>query len=250
MTPSKPIVQTYRQGHLSRLIKLYNHTLADTPHFIRDEDFLKYFMQCLGVNKDSIFVASVDDQITGLVIISITTENSGLKQGNIIELQAKDLPSTQALIQVALNFCKDKDVDMIVVVPLPLPKINAVFKDWLKLETGAMMAKALSISSLIRASLSNQEIRDSYEGKKIVFHIGEEIEKFGDITSESEKTAILITMSQQTFLKIIFGQVNPYVAYLTRKVKIHPMQNIFPILKLLRRMKMPTSLYVSLIDRI
>ena len=235
---------------MPRLIKLYNHTLADTPHFIRDENFLKYFMLCPGVNEDSIFVASVDDQITGLAILSITTENSELKQGNIIELQAKDPPSTHALIRVAIDFCKDKDVDTIVVVPPPLPGINTVFRDWLKLETGAMMAKALSISSLIRASLSNQTIRDHYEGKEIVFHIGEEIEKFGSITSESEKPAILIAMSQQTFLKIIFGQANPYVAYLTRKIKIQGMRNVFPILKLLCRMKMHTPLYVSLVDRV
>jgi putative sterol carrier protein len=206
-------------------------------------------MHCQGVNEDSIFVASVNDQIRGLAILSITTEEAGLRQGNIIELQAKDVSSMQVLIQAALNYCNGKDVDTIVVVPPRLPGANMAFKDWLKLETGVMMAKTLSLSSLLHVLLSNEEIRNSYVGKKIVFHIGEEIVEVGDIGSESEERAILVIMSPQTFLKIIFGQVSPCVAYLTRRVKVRGVRDTLPIIRLLRMMKLPTPLNVSLADR-
>lgn len=242
-------MRTYRQEDLPYLIRLYNHTLAGRPHFIRDENFLRYFMHCPGVDEDSIFVASVDDQITGFAILSVTIEEGGLRQGNIIELQAKDVSSIYTLIQAALDYCNGKDVDTIVVVPPPLPQVNVVFKDWLKLETGVMMAKTLSLSSLLQALLSNEEIRKSYVGKKIVFHIGEEIVEVGDIDRKPEEAAILVIMSPQTFLKIVFGQVNPYVAYLTRRIRVRGVRNTLPILKLLCMIKLHTPLYVSLADR-
>lgn len=253
MAPSKLIVRTYRQEDLPYLIGLYNHTLVGSPHFIRNENFLRYFMHYPGVDEDSIFVVSVNDEITGFAILSITTEEGGLRQGDIIELQAKDVSSMHSLIQATLNYCNGKDVDTIVVVPPLLPVAKVALKDWLKLETGVMMVKTLPLSSLLQALFFNEEmrarIRNSYGGKKIVFHIGEEIVEVGDIDSEPEEAAILVIMSPQTFLKIIFGKVNPYVAYLTRRIRVRGVRNTFPILKLLCAMKLPTPLYVSLADR-
>ena len=251
MTPSKLTVRTYRQKDLPYLIRFYDHALARTPHFIRDENFLKYFMRHPGVNEDSIFIASVNDQITGLVILSITTEEGGVRQGNIMELQAKDVSSMEVLIQATLDYCKGKDVDIIVSVPPSLPGANMTFKDWLKLDIGVMMARTLSLSSLLQALSFNEEMRIFLAGKrkKIVFQLGEEIVEVGNIYSKTEEQAILIDMSPQTFLKIVFGQVSPYRAYLTRRIKIKGMRNILPIIKLLHIMKLPTPLYVSPADR-
>jgi putative sterol carrier protein len=209
-------------------------------------------MHCQGVNEDSIFVASVNDQIRGLAILSITTEEGGLKQGNIMELQAQDVSSVHVLIQAALNYCKGKDVDTIVVVPPRLPGANVVFKDWLKLNTGVMMAKTLSLSSLLQALLSNEKIRIFFVGKKkkIVFQIGDDIIKVGNIDSGTKEPAILVIMSPQTFLKIVFGQVSPYMAYLTRRVRVRGVRNALSIVKLLCMMKLSIPLYVSLADRI
>jgi len=202
-----------------------------------------------GVHEHSVFVASVDGQIAGLAILSITTEAGGLRQGSIIELQAKDVASIRALIQATLNYCSGKDVDTIVVVSPPLQLANEVFRDWLKSEMGVMMVKTLSSSSVLQASFSNDEIRQSCVGKKIVFHIGEETVEAGDIDSEPEEAAIEIFMSPQTLLKIVFDQVNPYVAYLTRRIRVRGVWNILPILKLLCMMKLLTPLYTSLADR-
>jgi len=209
-------------------------------------------MHCQGVNEDSIFVASVNDQIRGLAILSITTEEGGLKQGNIMELQAQDVSSVHVLIQATLNYCKGKDVDTIVVVPPRLPGANVVFKDWLKLNTGVMMAKALSLSSLLQALLSNEKIRIFFVGKKkkIAFQIGDDIIKVGNIDGGTKEPAILVIMSPQTFLKIVFGQVSPYMAYLTRRVRVRGVRNALPIVKLLCMMKLSIPLYVSLADRI
>jgi len=206
-------------------------------------------MHCHGVDEDSIFVASLDDQITGLAILSITTEEGGLRQGNITELQAKDNSSIYVLIQATLNYCNSKDVDAIVVVPPRLPTANEAFKDWLKLEPGVMMTKALSPSSLLQTLLPNEKMRNFCVGKKIVFHIGEEIVEVGDVDSKTEEPAIMVIMSPQTFLKIIFGQVSPFVAYLTRKIIVQSVRNTLPILKLLYMLRIPVPLYVSLADR-
>ena len=249
MAQSKLIVRTYKQEDLPHLIELYNHNLAGSPYFIRDEKILKHFMRCPGVSKDSVFVASVNNQITGLAILSITTEESRLRQGNILELQTKDASSMHALIQATLNYCNGKDLDMVVGAPPRGPLANTAFKDWLKLEPGVMMAKTLSSSSLLQTLLSKEEIRNSRAGKKIVFHIGEEIVELGDINGKTKEPAILVTMSPQTFHKIIFGQVSPYVAYLTRRIRVKGLRNTLSILKLLHRMKLPTPLYLSPVDR-
>ncbi len=235
---------------MPNLIRLYRHTLAGSPHFFRDENFLRYFMHCPGVDEDSIFVASINHQIIGLAILSITTEEGGLRQGNVIELQVKDVSSMNALIQATLDYCDGKDVDTIVVVPPPhLPLADIVSEDWMKLETGVMMAKTLSPSSLLQALLSNEKTRNSYAGKKIVFHIGEEIVEIGDIDSETQEAAALVIMSPRIFLKIIFGQVNPYVAYLTGRISVRGVRNTLSILKLLCMMRLPTPLYASFADR-
>lgn len=242
-------MRTYKQEDLPNLIGLYNHNSAGIPYFIRDENFLRHFMHCPGVDENSIFVASVDDQITGLAILSITTGEGGLRQGNILELQTKDDSSIHSLIQATLNYCNGKDVDMIAVVPPRVPLANMAFKDWLKLEPGVMMAKTLSSSSLLQTLLSNEEIRNSYAGKKIVFHIGEEIVEFGDINRKTKESAIVVVMSLQTLHEIIFGQASPYVAYLKKRIRVQGVRNTISILRLLRMMKLPTPIYLSLVER-
>lgn len=248
MTQFKLTVRTYKQEDLPLLIRLCNRTLAGLPHFIRDENFLRHFMHYPGVDGHSIFVALMGDQVTGLAILSITTEG-GLRQGKIIELQAKDASSIRALIQATLNYCNDKDVDTIVVVPPPLQHANEVFEGWLKSETGVMLVKTLSPSSVLQALLSNEKVKDFFVGKKIVFHIGEEIIDVGNSDSEPCEAAIEVFMSPQTLPGIIFGHVNPYLAFLTRRIRVQGLRNIFSVLKLLCMMKLPTPLYLSLADR-
>lgn len=259
MAPSKlPAVRIFKLEDMPDVIKLYDQSQATNPHFVRDENFLSYFIHYPGAEEDSIFVASVNEEITGLAILSITTEKGGFRQGKIIELQAKDVSSANVLIQRCLNYCNSKNVDMIVVVPPPWLEEAMTLKDWLRFETGVMMVKTLSILSLLQSLLSSEKIRNAYAGERIGFKIGDEVieikktSKLAEVSDianrKPEEITVWVIMSPITFLQIIFGQVNPYIAYLTRRIKVKGVLCALPVLKLLRVMKLSAPIYVSLAD--
>jgi hypothetical protein len=215
-------------------------------------------MNYLHANRRSAFVTEKDGKLTGFAIVSISMELGGLKQGSILELQGEDLPSMRLLVQAALDHCKLNDVDSIVAVPPALPKSNEVFRDWLKFDTGVMMAKSLSPEPWLRALLSSERTRSLYAGKKIVFHIGTDIIStemtptevhFLQASWKQGKAFAHVFMSPEVFLKLILGQLNPYTAYLNRKVKIRGVKNTIPLLKLLYLMRVNAAFFTSLADR-
>ncbi len=210
-----------------------------------------------GVDEEGIFIVQTKDEITGFAIVSII-EEAGLRQGKILEMQVKDASTMSALTHEALGYCKSKNVDTVIVVPPPLEAADEILKDWVKFETGVMMTKTLSVSSLIQALFSGAEIRNSCVNRRIVFHVGDDIVEVkvtpnlvevSTLNREPEKTDMLVSLSSQTLLKIVFCSANPYLAYLTRKVKVRAMRNTLPILKLLDMMKITVPLHVSLVDR-
>ena len=209
-----------------------------------------------GVDEEGIFVAQTADEITGFTIVSIA-EEMGLKQGKILELQVKDAPSMCALIHKALNYCKNRDVDTVIVVPPPVGAADAILKGWIRFETGVMMTRMLSVSSMLHALFANKEIRSSYDNEKIVFHLGDEIFEVKiasdsvdvkHLDNEPKEADMQISLSPQTLLQIVFSHANIYVAYLTGKVKV--IRNTLRTLKLLRMMKLATPVHVSLVDRL
>ena len=214
-------------------------------------------MNYQGVDEEGIFVVQTTDEITGFAIVSITEEME-LRQGKILELQVKDASSMCALIREALNYCKSRDVDTVILVPPPLEAADEILKDWIKFETGVMMTRTLSISSLLHALFSNEEIRNSYVKRRIVFHVGNEIVEVkitprlvevNNLDKEPKEADMLVSLSPQTLLKIIFCRANPYLAYLTRRVRVRSMRNTLRTLKLLNMMKLAIPLHVSLVDR-
>jgi hypothetical protein len=250
-------VRNFRQEDLPFLVGLYKDLSTKSFHFIRDESFIRYFTDYPGVDEEGIFVVQTTDEITGFAIVSIIDE-VGLRQGKILELQVKDASSMRALIREALNYCRSKDVDTVIVVPPPLGAADEILKDWIKFETGVMMTRTLSVSSVIQALFSGEEIRNSYVDRRIVFHVGDEIVEVkvtpklvevNSLDSEPEEADMLVSLSPQTLLKIVFCRANPYLAYLTRKVKVRVVRNTLPILKLLDMMKITVPLHVSLVDR-
>ena len=261
MPPSNVVVRNYRQEDLPYILELYDRTLARSSHFNRDENFLKHFMRYHGVHEDSIFVATVDNEIAGLAIISIERGEWDLRLANIVELEAKDASSMHALIKAALKYSISKDIDAIVMVPPPTLGAEQVLKGWLRFETGVMMVKALSCSSLLQVLFSACEIelKKHFTGRRVVFRIGDEFVEvkvtperveIGEIDREPEGDATTLTMAPQTFLKIIFGGKNLFMAYLTGKVKIGGVRNTIPIFKLLRMLKVTNRVYVSNADRL
>jgi len=251
-------VRNFRKDDLPFLMELYANLSTRSFHFSRDESFLKYFMDYPGVDEEGIFVVQAADEITGFAIVSVT-EEMGLRQGNILELQVKDASSMRALIRKALSYCKNRDVDTVVVVPPPLEAVDEILEDWIKFETGVMMTRTLSASSVLEALFSNTEIRNSLVKKRVVFHVGDEIVEVrvtprlvevNHLDDEPENADVLVSLSPQTLLEIVFCRANPYVALLTGKVRVRAVRNTLRILKLLGKMRFALPFHVSLVDRI
>jgi len=251
-------VRDFREEDLPQVIELYEHASIKNPHFVRNEAFLNYFMTHLSVNKGGVFVTETDGRITGFVIVSVTMEQGGLKQGNIVELQVKDVSSLPALVHAASDYCTQNDVDAIVAVAPLLPEANAVFKNWVKFDTGVMMAKTLSPAPLLEALLSSERTRSLYAGEKIAFHIGADLINV-EITPtkahifqtgrKQDKSVAQVFMSPEVFLKLALGQLNPYTAYINRKLKLKGAKNTFSLLKLLFSMRLHAHFFTSLADR-
>lgn len=248
----------FREEDLPQIIGLYEHASIENPHFVRNEAFLNHFMTNLVVNRGGVFVTEKDGRITGFVIVSVTVEQGGLKQGNIVELQVKDGSSLRALVDAASDYCTLHDVDAIIAVAPLLPETNAIFKNWVKFDTGVMMTKTLSPAPLLEALLSSERTRSLYTGEKIAFHIGEDLinveiaptkAQIFQTGEKQDKSVAQVFMSPEVFLKLVLGQLNPYAAYLERKVKVKAARNTFSLLKLLFLIRIDKHFFTSLADR-
>ena len=258
MPPSSVTTRDFKRGDLPQVVELYNCASIKNPHFVRNGAFLNHFMNYPNANKDGAFVTEVDGKITGFVAVSVTMEQGGLKQGNIIEFHVKDATSAHALLQVAVEYCKLRDVDSIILVAPPLVETKEVLNDWLKFDTGVMMAKILSPVPLLKAWLSSERTRNLYAGKKVSFHIGADVVNV-EITpkeinvfqtdGKQDKAVAQVFMSPEVFLRILLGQLNPYVAYLNGKVKVRGAKNTLSILRLLYLIKVDAPFFTSLADR-
>lgn len=258
MHHSKLIVRNYKEEDLPGVLVLYNSISNKSLHYARDEQVLRYLTHYPGVNEDGIFIAEENQEITGLTIVAIT-QLGELRQGNIIELQAKDAPSLDSLVRTALNYCEGKYLDVIMVAPPVCLDLERAFSGWQRLETTVMMCKLLSALPLIKALLDNKDITNSYSGKRIVFYLDSETIEV-EITPESvrvaqgnnndNKAAISVMMSAKVLFKLAFGVANPYRAFLTRQLRIGRLKDAPFILKLLSKIKLNMPLFASLGDRI
>lgn len=237
---------------------MYHSISNKSLHYARDEQVLRYLTRYPGVNEDGIFIAEENQEITGLSIVAIT-QLGELRQGNIIELQAKDALSLDSLVRTALNYCEGKDLDVTMVAPPVRLDLEKTFSGWRKFETSVMMCKLLSALPLIKALFDNKGITNSYSGKRIVFYIGSETIEV-EITPESvrvtkgnsndNKAAISVTMSGEVLLALAFGITNSYRALLTKQLRIGRLRDAPFILKLLSKIKLNMPLFLALGDRI
>jgi putative sterol carrier protein len=251
-------VRDFREEDLPEIIELCEQALIKNPHFTRSEASLSHFLINLGHSRSKAFVTEEDGGVTGFVIISITMEQGGLKQGNILELQVKDGSSLSALVNAASDYCNLNNVDAIVTVAPLMPETNNAFKNWLKFDTGVMMTKTLSPAPLLEVLLSSKRTRSLYAGEKISFHIGEDLINV-EITptkayilqtgEKQDKSVAQVFMSPKVFLKLTLGQLNPYTAYISRKLKLKGAKNTFLLLKLLFLMRLHPHFFTSLTDR-
>lgn len=212
-------------------------------------------------HEGSIFVATVNNEIAGILMLAIETGELGLRLGNIVEFAAKNASSMHALIQASLRYSLNKHVDAVIVVPPPIVSADRVLDGWLPFKTGVMMVGMLSLSLLLQALLSarESEFTKYSAGKTVIFKVADNFVRVratpegvevSEVGGEPEKGAITLAMSAQTFLKAVFDGLNPLEAYLTRKVKIRGPKSLISLSKLLRILKLADYVYASNVDRL
>jgi len=254
-------IRNYRPEDLPHILELADYTLAQGPHFVRDEGLLKHLIRYSHTREGRVFVATAHDEIKGLAIVLIELGEHGLRFGNIVELEAIDVPTFHALIQACHKYSISMDVDAIITAPPPGITSNSILNDWLPFETGVMMGRILSFPFLLEELLraNEREMQKHFLGKSFVFRVDDEcvkVESTGDkvtigkANAEPEGNDIVLTMSHQAFSKIILCRANLLKAWLTRKVKIKGTRNVFSVFRLLGILRLTDRVYVSNADRL
>lgn len=242
------------EDDLEGILNLYN---SMNIFFSREMKFFRHFINFPGVQKDGIFVALRNGVVDGIAIISIA-EKEDIIEGKIIELLAKSILSMDMLIQRAVEYCCNKGADIIFLRSMmDSGMIDPVLNGWIKDDTGVIMAKPLSILPILQILLDIDLVKRFYTGKSILFVFGDETIEVR-VTHESlyvshsiaeiTNSAVSVTMDPKTFLEIIFGLINPSVAYLTGKIRIRGVKNVFKILKLLNYLKTDAHNNIALVD--
>jgi putative sterol carrier protein len=251
-------VREFEEKDLPQITALYEDVSVRNPHFVRNNAFVIQFMNQFSVSEHKAFVTEKDGRLTGFVMVSVTIEQDGFKQGNILELQVKDSSSLLALVNAASDYCNLNDVDAIIAVAPPVPYTNKVFESWVKFDTGVMMTKTLAPAPLLEVLLSNERIRSLYAREKIAFHIGTDLVNIEitptkahvfQIGKTQNEAGARVFMSHDVFLKLVLGQLNPYAAYVKRKVKVKSAKNTFALLRLLSLIRIDRHFFASLSDR-
>lgn len=250
-------MRNYHEDDIKGLIDLYNSSPIKGAYFVRNESFLRHFIRYPGV-EDGILVAEKDGGIEGIAIVSMG-DKKDLNEGKIVELRAKNASTTGLLIQKALQYCRDKGADIVFVRPPIHEDTGKVFDSWIKVDSGVMMLKPLSLLPLLKALLDAELVKKNYIGKSLVFILDEELigvevaadgVQIGQLNGTFRKSAIVVAMSSKTALEILFGWTSPYTAYLARRLKIRGLGNVLGVLRLLCSLRIKAPWNVALIDEV
>jgi len=246
-------IREYNREDFPAIVELYEHILGQTPHFVRDKDFISYFINKASA-EGSVFVAIEKGKVVGVAMVSITTEEE-LTQGSIIELQAQDTQALSGLVQTAVDYCTQRDVDMMLIAP-PFDT-EKIFKGWLKLQTGVMTVRLEAPLPFLKALLDTPQIKNSFAGRRIVFQVDKEIIEV-KITSKGVETiqrdtmvkgVINVALSSRVLLQIVCGKLSPLRALLTLKLRTR-LTAIALVLKLLKMARLPQPWFIPLADRL
>lgn len=253
MPRSKLAIREYNREDFPAIVELYEHIPEETPHFVRDKNFISYFINKASA-EGNVFVAIEKGKVVGVAMVSITTEEE-LTQGSIIELQAQDTQALKGLVESAVDYCTKRDVDMVLFAsPFNTKK---VFKNWLMLQTGVMTVRLEAPLPFLKALLDTPRIRNSFAGRSIVFQVDKEIIEV-KITSKGVevvqqdtlvKGVINVALSSRVLLQIVCGELSPLRALLTLKLRTR-LTAIALVLKLLKMARLPQPWFIPLGDRL
>jgi len=250
---SKLAIREYNREDFPAIVELYEHIPGQTPHFVRDKDFISYFINKASA-EGNVFVAIEKGKVVGVAMVSITTEEE-LTQGSIIELQAQDTRTLKDLVESAVDYCTKRAVDMVLFAP-PFDTED-VFKNWLKLQTGVMTVRLEAPLLLLKALLDTPQTRNSFAGRRIIFQVDKEIIEV-KITSKGIETiqrdtsvrgVTNIALSSRALLQIVCGKLSPLRALLTLKLRTR-LTAIALVLKLLKMARLPQPWFIPLGDRL
>jgi len=250
-------IRHYRPEDYSDVIKLYNSTGTGGPFLARDEQYFNYFLSHPGVRPDSIFVAASENGIEGLSIIAIN-QDERYTIGKIIELWASGTAVGSTLVQKAVEYCCDKGVDRLEVSPPAFLDSGKIFAGWQKIsQRGVLMIKPLSLIPLLKALFDTIELRRIEAGKGFLFVCDDETIKvkisetrvnIEGNESPWDGSDIMVRVSPQTLLELIFGSANPYIALLTGRIKIRPLRSTSRALKILRAIRITRPWSLAIVD--
>lgn len=251
-------IRNYCPDDCPNVIKLYSSACVDGPYFFRDGQYFNYFLSYPGVRGDSVFVAESKHGIEGIAVIAIN-QDERYTTAKIIELWASKAGVGSALVQKAEEYCCDKDVDRLEISPPVLLDSSKTFNGWQKISQRAVfMAKPLSLIHLLGALFDTVALRRIGPGKGFLFMCDDEtirVEMSGTrVNIEGNKSRldcndIMVRVSPQTLLKLIFGATDPYLALLTNRINIRPLKNISRALKMLRAIRISQPWSLAIVDR-
>lgn len=252
------VVRNYKEEDLAAVLRLYDSTSSLSPFFERNADYFKHFLNYPGVDYRSIFVAEREKGIEGVEVISIV-EREGVTEGRVIEVWTGELSTMDVLLKEAAHYCSSKGVDILFVAP-PMHLISdKAFDEWLRLpQKAVMMAKPLLAFPLLQALLTcNMDVVKRSCAGSFVFIIGGESVRV-KISQDSINIAldddsqqnlrIELKMSLKTLVENAFGLTNPYIAWLTGRVKIKGLRYAIRALKLLQAIKIDAPWTVEFVD--
>ena len=251
-------IRKYEESDLKSVMKLYERMMSKYVHLTLSENFFKYFMEYPGVYEDGILTVERTGEVVGFEIISILSQMN-IKVGNIITFLANDIHSAELLLESAENYCIAQDVDLIMAAPSPHLATTFDIKEWNRFVPSVLIAKGMTLVPLLEAILSRREdlkrvfggrtIQLSLEDENIQISIKQDELEVKEIDQETKNHSKLVT-DKKTLLNIIFGQTNPFVAYLRGKLSIRNRKDVLMILRFLRKLKFKDSIFTSLGDRI
>lgn len=250
-------IRHYRPEDYSDVIKLYNSTGTGGPFLARDGQYFNYFLSHPGVRPDSIFVAASEDRVEGLSIIAIN-QDERYTIGKIVELWASGTAVGSALVQKAVEYCCDKDVDRLEVSPPAFLDSSKTFAGWQKIsQREVLMIKPFSLKPLLEALFDVTMLKRIGSGKGFVFVCDDETIRIKisgtSVNIEGNKSLwncsdIMVRVSPQTLLELIFGSSNPYIALLTGRIKIRPLRSTSRALKILRAIRISQAWSLAIVD--
>ena len=254
---SNLVIRNYEPEDLPDVAKLYSSSQVKSPFFLRDKDYFDYFTSYPGVKEDRIFIAASERGVEGVAIIAIVQERYTL--GKIIELWASEVATGDALVQKAVEYCRNNNIDGVEVKAPTFLDSGKTFANWQRIDQrGVMMIKLFSLVPLLQALFDTTALKKIGGGKGFLLVCDDEtidvkINKTEAKIVEGNESwqrsaSIVVRFSSKTLLEIIFGSANQYIAFLSGRIKIKGIKNILRVMKMFKAIRISQPWTAAIVD--